>query len=597
MHDYCRNVYRLLLLLPLLLLAACEIEGGVPPPATPGAVVQPTVATSPEPTSAPRDMGFRVGLLDAPADLLPYHADAGDRRITAPVSELLFPEPLLPLNYTYTTTGVLERMPTFENGDVELRSVDVYLDAAGTITTTETETITQVEQLVVTYHWNPDLRWSDGTPVTAADSLFAYELAQTVSLGEEANNRLVLLERYEQVDEHTTRAFLKPDFMHPFYFLTFWTPLPSHLLAELPAEELMQSEFALRPVGYGPYIVERRDQDGVRLQRNPYYFGAPPPAEVISFAFLPGVDTLRSSVLSGSLDVAVADRIAPEQLEFLERDEERDLLGVAYTPGPIWEHLDFNLDTPLLQDIRVRRAIAQGLDRQALVDTLFDGHVPVLDSWILPEQAAAAPTDRLTRYPHDPEEAQRLLDEVGWADSDGDGIRERAGEPVVIELLTTDGAPLRDQVAERFTADMAALGIQVNVRALPVQELYSRDGPLFRREFQVAQFAWIASPDPGGLALWSCTAVPTENNGWTGNNFAGWCFREADRAIRTANTSLDQAERREAYVRQQELFTQEIPVVPLFQRLVVTISNPNLAGLEPDPIAPITWNIGEWQRE
>jgi peptide/nickel transport system substrate-binding protein len=144
---------------------------------------------------------------------------------------------------------------------------------------------------------------------------------------------------------------------------------------------------------------------------------------------------------------------------------------------------------------------------------------------------------------------------------------------------------------------MAALGIRVTVRALPVQELYSRDGPLFRREFEVAQFAWIASADPGGLALWSCTAVPTENNGWTGNNFAGWCFREADQAIRTANTSLDQVERREAYVRQQELFTQEIPVVPLFQRLVVTISNPNMAGLEPDPIAPITWNIGEWKRE
>ncbi len=592
MFRYCA-----LVLLLMLVLAACEIEGGVPPPETPGTIAQPTLATSPEPTNAPRAMGFRVGLLDTPSDLLPYHTDAGDRRITAPISALLFPEPLLPLNYAYTTTGVLERMPTFENGDVELRSVDVYLDAAGTITTTETETITQVEQLVVTYHWNPELRWSDGTPVTAADSLFAYELAQTVPLGEEASNRLVLLERYEQVDEHTTRAFLKPDFMHPFYFLTFWTPLPRHLLADLPAEELLQSEFARRPVGYGPYIVERRDQDGIRLQRNPYYFGEPPAAEVVSFAFLPGMDTLRSSVLSGSLDVAVADRIAPEQFAFLDRDAARDLLAVTYTPGPIWEHLDFNLDTPLLQDIRVRRAIAQGLDRQALVDTLFAGNVPVLDSWILPEQSAAAPTDRLTRYPYDPEEAQRLLDEVGLTDSDGDGIRERAGEPVTLELLTTDGAPLRDQVAERFTADMTALGIRVTVRALPVQELYSRDGPLFRREFQVAQFAWIASVDPGGLALWSCTAVPTENNSWTGNNFAGWCFREADQAIRTANTSLDQAERREAYVRQQELFTQEIPVVPLFQRLVVTISNPNLAGLEPDPIAPITWNIGEWKRE
>lgn len=584
-------------LLLLLVLTACEIEGGVPSPATPGTLLQPTEVTTPVPTSPPRDMGFRVGLLDEPADLLPYHTDASDRRVTSPVTELLFPEPLLPLSYTYTTTGVLEQMPSFENGDVELRSVDVYLDAAGTITTTATETITQVQQLVVTYHWNPALRWSDGTPVTAADSVFAYELAQATSLGEEANNRLVLLERYEQVDEHTTRAFLKPDFMHPFYYLTFWTPLPRHVLADVPPDELTQSDFAQLPVGYGPYFVERRDPGGMRLRRNPHYFGEVPNAEVISFAFLPGVDTLRSSVLNGSLDIAVADRIAPEQLTFLDRDQERDLLAVSYTPGPIWEHLDFNLDVPLFQDFRVRRAIAHGLNRQALVDTLFAGHVPVLESWILPEQADAAPPDRLTRYPYNPDEARRLLDEVGIVDSDGDGIRERANEPVTIELLTTEGAPLRDAIAERFTTDMAAIGIQANVRELPVQDLYSREGPLFRREFQVAQFAWIASPDPGGLALWSCTAVPSGNNGWTGNNFPGWCFREADRMIRTANTTLDPAERQEAYVRQQELFTQEVPVIPLFQRLVVTMSNPNLTGLQPDPVAPITWNVGTWSRE
>lgn len=593
-----RLIYRLSLLLVLLLmLGACEIEGGVPPPSTPGALPsQPVAVTTPVATPEPREIGMRVGLLDEPADLLPYHDDAGDQRITAPFSELLFPEPLLALNYTYTTTGVLERVPSFANGDVELRSVDVYLDAAGTITTTQTEVITQAEQLVVTYRWNPDLRWSDGAAVTADDSLFAYELAQQNSLGEEANSRLMLLESYERVDDHTTRAILKPDFTNPSYFLTFWTPLPRHLLEDVPAAELRQSDFAQQPVGYGPYMIERRDQDGIRLRRNPYYFGKQPVADVVAVVFLPGVETLRASVLNGSLDVAVADRLEPAQFEFLDRNQEQDLLAVSYTPGPIWEHLDFNLDVPAFQDIRVRRAIAHGTNRQAMVEALFAGHVPVLDSWIVPEQWAA-PADRLTRYPYDPEEARRLLDEVGLVDSDGDGVREREAEPFVVELLTTSDTPLRAEIAERFKADMAAIGIQVNVRTLPARELYRLDGPLFRREFQLTQFAWIASPDPGGLALWSCTAVPNESNNWTGNNFPGWCFREADRAIRTATTSLDEAERREAYIRQQELFTQELPSLPLFQRLVVTLANPNLEGLQPDAIAPITWNIATWSRQ
>ncbi len=596
MVDY-NMIRRLLALLLLLVLAGCEIEGGVPSPATPGTLNQPTPATLLATPTPPREMGLRIGLLEGPGDLLPYHTDTTDRQITLPITHLLFPDPLLPVSYQYTNTGVLERMPSFENGDMELRSVDVFLDAAGTITTTATETITQVQQLVVTYRWNPELRWSDGITVTADDSVFAYELAQKVSLGEEAESRLLLLESYERVDAHTTRALLKPDFTTPFPFLTFWTPLPRHLLADIPPDTLRQSDFAQMPVGYGPYQMERRDADSIRLRRNPYYADDTAAAEVITFVFQPGVDALRASVLNGSLDVATADRIDPDQFAFLDRDQERELLAVAYIPGTIWEHLDFNLDVDLFQDIRVRRAIAHGTNREGMIEELFAGHVSVLHSWIVPEQPIAAPPDQLTTYAYDPDTARSLLDEVGITDSDGDGIRERDGTPVSIDVVTTDDTPLRSAITARFRDDMAAIGIQVNVTFLPVRQMYAPDGPLFRREFQMAQFAWISNPDPAGLALWSCAAVPSENNGWTGNNFPGWCFRDADRAIRTANTTLDPVERQAAYLEQQKLFTQEIPILPLFQRPVLTIHNPNLQGLQPDPTAPLTWNIVDWSRQ
>src|SRR5262249_42968560 len=151
-------------------------------------------------------------------DLLPYHDDTTDARTSAPITSLIFPPPLLALNYSYTTTGVLLRLPTLENGDAQIRSVAAYLDAAGNITSTVTQVITQAQQIVVTYHWNPALRWSDGTPLTAADSVFAYELARTTQLGEEAASHLALLDRYVAVDDHTTQAFLKPDFLDPNYF-------------------------------------------------------------------------------------------------------------------------------------------------------------------------------------------------------------------------------------------------------------------------------------------------------------------------------------------------------------------------------------------
>ncbi|MCG8350061.1 MAG: ABC transporter substrate-binding protein, partial [Chloroflexales bacterium] len=332
--------------------------------------------------------GFRIGLLDEPTDLLPYYSDTTDLRITAPISEILFPEPLPALNYTYTPTGVLERAPSFENGDIELRPVEVYLDATGAITVTATDVITTRQQLVVTYRWNPALRWSDGTPVTAGDSVFAYELAKELPLGEDLRSRMGLLESYEQVDEHISRATLKPDYTDPMYIQTAWTPLPRHLLQNVPAADLLQSDYALQPTGYGPFMIESREPGAIRMVRNPHYFGAAPLAETVSFVFLASIEQIHSSVLGGSLDVAVTDKTNSDHLAALDRDAQNSALRVAYTPSPVWEHLNFNLDVPLLQDIRVRQAIAHGINRQGMIDALLGGHTPVLDSWVLPGQWA-----------------------------------------------------------------------------------------------------------------------------------------------------------------------------------------------------------------
>lgn len=708
----------------LMLLSACiEVEGGVEPPTTPGVLptIEPPTATStPSPTPTPvaspaiaptnpppvvptvetRGSALRIGLLDEPIDVLPYHTDAGDERITAPVSELLFPSPMLALNYSYTTTGVLQRMPSFENGDVELLQTQVYLDERGTVALTATDTLTDAYQIAITYRWNPALRWSDGVTVTAEDSLFAYELAQQAALGEEAAKKLRLIERYERVDATTTRAFLKPDlaaatapitrtvteiitetvaltttgtvtptatqavtvttppgpptqavtvtlpptitqiitptatqpvtttdiptatrtitrtitrtvvadFADIEYMQVFWTPLPRHVLEDIPADTLAQSDFAVQPVSYGPYVIERREPGNIRLQRNPFYAGPLPEPDVVSFIFSPELAELQEGVLDGNLDVVVTDRINAEQLDKLDSERARGNMQVRYVPAPIWEHIDFNMDFTLFQDRRARRAIAHATNRQAMVDKLFRGHVDVLDSWILPQHWAAAPTDTLTLYPYDPDQARVLLADAGLLDANGDGFLEQgidhdsdgvreSSVPITLTLLTTEGTPLRTEIAEQFQADMADIGLAVTILPTRTQQLFNPDGLLFRRGFELVQFAWITSPDPRGFELWGCTAVPSEINNWTGSNLPGWCDREANQAIISATTSLDFSERREAYIEHQRIFTEELPALPLFQRLTVVMWGTGLRGLRPDPIAPITWNIADWSRE
>jgi peptide/nickel transport system substrate-binding protein len=600
---HCRLLLRSLGVLACLslLLAACAIEGGAPT-ATPVAVA-PTFGPAPTDAafaaaSAARDDTWAIGLLDQPRDLYPYARDAPSQRIAAPLTELMFPSPVLALNYTYTSTGVLDRIPSLENGDAEIRKSDVYLDAANNITTTVTEVITQVDQLVVTFHWNPKLSWSDGQPLTADDSVFAYELARAAPPSDEARDRLAQLVSYERIDDHTTRAILRPDLITPNYFLTYWTPLPRHVLKGVDPTKVRQSDFAHAPIGYGPYAIERRDNNTIRMVRNQHYFGSLPAAAHLTVTIMPNIDVLHTNLLNGNLDAVTTDRPQADQLPTFDQDDKAGRLRVIYVPNPIWEHIDFNLDVPQLQDIRLRRAIALGSNRQAMIDTLFGGHTPVLSSWVLPSQPEAAPPDQLTRYDYNPDLARKQLDEAGYTDPDGDGIRASPdGLTLTFQLLTTEGAPIRQQIASMFQKDMQAIGIDIQPLPVPSDQLFSADGPLFQRQFDLALFGWIAGADPGGLQLWGCDAVPSLENNWIGDNFAGWCFRDANRAIREAVTTIDTDQRQAAYLRQQLLWSQELPSLPLFQRLSLALIAPKVRGPQPDALAPITWNIAAWTRE
>ena len=584
----------------LSLLTACQIEGGVRD-RTP-VVANTTETIQQVPTNqavaqalAQRNDIWAVGVTELPSDLFPYANDSALRRINSIATEMIYPAPILTYNYGYTTTGILTQVPTIANGDVQINNVSVFLDDAGNITTTTTAVITQVQQLAITYHWNDKLTWSDGTPLTAADSVFAYALARkNAPLGEEARLLLDRTANYEKIDDYTTKATLQPDLIGSGFFLSYWTPLPQHLLKDVAPADIRTSEFAQKPIGYGPYVIESRSSNEIRFVRNPYYYGTIPATSQVVLTAMSGVDMIRANLQNGNLDVAITDRVAIDQYAFIDQDA-RAGLPVTYFRSPVWEHIDYNLDVQILQDIKVRRALAYGFNRQALADTLFNGRSPVLDSWLLPEQRGDVPADQLTLYPFDPETASELLDAAGYPMRDS-GVRvSKQGVTLTLELITTTGSQLRQEIADRFKSDMQTIGVEINVRTLPPEEIFAPSGPLFLRQFELALFAWIATPDPAGLQLWSCSAVPSDINGWIGNNFAGWCTRDADFAVKKAATSLDIAVQREQYLAQQTLFTSELPSMPLFQRLGVVITTNNMTGVKPDPLAPITWNIASWQ--
>ncbi|NOH01449.1 MAG: hypothetical protein HND47_05465 [Chloroflexi bacterium] len=174
---------------------------------------------------------------------------------------------------------ILTKMPSFENGDaqvdrIQVQAGDTVLGADGNLVTLKEEVRVrpagcraddcvipyngtaplEMDQMLVTFHLRPDLTWSDGTPLTADDSIFSFELHK------EADIDSFLLERtqvYEAADEQTLQWFGVPGFIDPTYFTNFWMPAPRHAWSVFPADELPSIDIAANaPLGWGPYMVE-----------------------------------------------------------------------------------------------------------------------------------------------------------------------------------------------------------------------------------------------------------------------------------------------------------------------------------------------------
>ena len=117
---------------------------------------------------------------------------------------------------------------------------------------------------------------------------------------------------------------------------------------------------------------------------------------------------------------------------------------------------------------------------------------------------------------------------------------------------------------------------------------------LTRRDFQMGVLPWLSGPEPGGREIWSSAQVPTTTNGWQGNNYAGWRNEQNDKIWLALADTLTAPERKNLYADQQALFAQDLPVLPLFQHIVIYAANPEMKGLAPNPTDTLTWNVAEW---
>jgi peptide/nickel transport system substrate-binding protein len=542
-----------------------------------------------------------VCLASEPATLFIYGASSYEKDA---VLDAILDGPFDYREYQYVPV-ILAELPTVENGKAVVQNVTVhkygkYVNENGEIVSWGSSD-TKMDQVTVTFRLKEGLRWSDGTPLTADDSVFGYEIARDNAAS--APDFVYLAERtasYTALDSQTVQWVGLPGYLNPLYSTHFFPPVARHANGSLTPEQITNDQQAnTAPLGWGPFrIKEWNLGEAIILERNPFYFrtgeGLPYIDEVI-YRFVPE-EQILVELAKGGCDVGAQDFDWEGQLETLRVSESAGVFLPQYVPNGFFEHLDFNLQplnrasTPLA-DPHVRQAVAHCLDRQAIIDEVLFGLSAPPDSFLPPEHPLYHPG--VTRYEFDPQRGLGLLQKAGWQDHDGDTLVDQNGQKLSLALYTRRNM-LRDRIAPLIARQLGEnCGIEVTVEYRTRDELFSAfpDGLVSGRQFDLAEFYWSTTEGWQNCDLFASSQIPSDENP-SGVNYSGYTNAEYDAACSAGMRSLDFAGQLENYRIAQAIYTTELPSLPLFWRLKIAVTRPSISGLILDPsTASEFWNV------
>ena len=625
----------------VFILSACQFPmgGGDVETPTPTAVVPPTLVPTETPVSS-RTLTICLG--DEPNTLYPLgEPNAAARNVL----EAIYDGPMDVVDYNYQPV-ILQRVPSIATGDALLEATpiqagDLIVDADGNLSFLDTGlrvhpagcrsddcAITydgvsplEMDQLIVNFTLLEDLVWSDGEPLTADDSIFAYNLAKD---DHTPGSKFIFdhTQSYEATDANHLQWWGIPGYLDPTYYTNFWMPLPQHAWEEFAVDELPQIDIVSRsPIGWGPYVMnEWIAGDHLTLKKNPRYFRAEeklPVFDTLVFRIVPDPNVAMTDLLAGTCDILDPTINLDGQLSLLlqmQKDEQARLLtsttntiewlGLGLTPATYDDGYSTTppLDRPdFFYDKRTRQAIALCLDRQKVVDTVLFGLSVVPHTYISPDHPLYDST--VAPYPYDPAEANRVLDQAGWKDLDNDPSTPRTAQgvlnvppttPLVLNYYTSS-ATQRRQVSEILAQSLSQCGIGVNVTYLSYLDLYAEggaDGPLFGRSFDLAEYAIGTTSLEPPCSWYTTEQIPTADNNWVGANVTGYKNPEFDAACARAQAQIpDDEAYRDAYHLTQSIFSSDLPAIPLYLRLKIAAARPDICNFDLDPTARALWNI------
>lgn len=507
-----------------------------------------------------------------------------------PVNELRYaqtdePDTLNPLLSTKAVSADVGYLAFSYFFDVDDRGAFVP-EIATVVPTTQNGGISS-DGRTITYHLRRGIKWQDGAPLTARDVRYTFKAVMNPKNDVESRVGYDKIARLDTPDDFTVVLHMRKPFspiIAVFMGVQGGTPvLPAHLL---PGDAvLMGAAYNAKPIGSGPFKIARWDNGAdIIFDANPLYWRGPPKLAGIVFRKAADPAAALDMLRRGEVDAW----FRAEPTNYRELSGLSDY-AVRLSPENVIDHIDFNTRDPILQDVRVRRAIKSAIERDRLIREITGGIYQKTDS---DQQFFSWAYDAtLPKMRYDPSAARRLLDEAGWAPG-LDGIRERNGRRLVLSFAFISGQGTGAQVAAALRDQLRSVGIAVTIRPLAETAMFdsARNGGLLNAgKYQLAYFGWVFDVDPDDSSEYACDQMPP-----TGQNSLFWCDQEVDAAEADALASFDTARRKRDYAIVQRQLATQVPTIFLFAERSIDVYSKRFTGFRPSPGESSFWNSWEW---
>lgn len=409
----------------------------------------------------------------------------------------------------------------------------------------------------------PGVRFHDGRPLTAADVVFTFGQFLDPNVTSPRKGGYRELQSVVARDDHTVVFTLtKP-------FASFPINLMMPILPQGSGPEVRD-----QPVGTGPYrFVRYAVDDRIELTANPDYWDGAPKNAGLVLKIVPD-DVMRGLELQrGTMDLVVND-LVPDIVHQLRNEA---ALQTVEGPGVDYQYIGLNAQDAVLRDVRVRRALAYAVDREAIVQHLRRG-LAMPAAGMLPPLSWTAAAD-VPVYPHDPARASALLDAAGYPDPDGAGPAPRL--TLTLKVSNTEFNRLQSSVIQQNLRDV---GIDLDVRTYEFATLYA---DVLAGNFQLFTLQWtagaLADPDILRRVFHTKQAPPV------GFNRGRYSNPELDEVLDEAGALENGPRRLELYAKAQRIIAEDVPYVSLWYKTNVAVAQKNLAGVRLTPLAEYTF--------